>query len=383
MAITQLRFEQVKGDFGFTGVRQDLTSTQLSSVNNEDLNDTLSVFASTIKRINGGGINSGDFSDLETGFFNLDIKPAIHDNYSLGNLVNSWKGIQFTSGSLNSVADGIHLSGSKSVIYSAPMTDDTISHNFQGVALELDSLANTWAEYNGLVEYGLYNISGGLYWGTTLLNAGYKTIKTSTTISSGVSKNQSLASNSNWSTMDLSDFPAEMRYNTTEVYVNGQLMHSGSQSDVSNEIADYYLNDTTETAADLIFGFDIEANDVITVVAKYTSNSAAFATGGTGGTTTASGLTVTGVKTSNYTAAADEFIPVNLTSADITISLPAASTCTDSQICVKISGNTSAHKVIVDANGSETIDGDATYELTTDYESLLIISTGTEWLVIA
>ena len=70
---------------------------------------------------------------------------------------------------------------------------------------------------------------------------------------------------------------------------------------------------------------------------------------------------------------------VNLVGAsgDVTITLPAASA--DVQVAVKIAGAASGKEVIVDGNGSETIDGLTTRILNTDYESMHLISDGNNW----
>lgn len=90
-------------------------------------------------------------------------------------------------------------------------------------------------------------------------------------------------------------------------------------------------------------------------------------------------LSLTALKTSNYTAANWEMVLVNLVGAsgDVTVTLPAASS--NKQIAVKIAGLASGKEVIVDGNSSETIDGLATRIMNTDYESVHLISDGNNW----
>ena len=63
----------------------------------------------------------------------------------------------------------------------------------------------------------------------------------------------------------------------------------------------------------------------------------------------------------------------------VTLTLPAAAKFTR-VLHVKKLGTTA--NVVVDGDGSETIDGSTTYTMTTQYESLSLVSTGTEWYVI-
>jgi len=104
--------------------------------------------------------------------------------------------------------------------------------------------------------------------------------------------------------------------------------------------------------------------------------------GGGGGGSSAS-LEVTAQKTSNYTASNGDFVLVNLVGAsgDVTITLPAASS--DAQVAVKIAGAANGKIVTVDGNGAETIDGAATRTMDSDYESMHLISDGSNWWRIA
>ena len=91
------------------------------------------------------------------------------------------------------------------------------------------------------------------------------------------------------------------------------------------------------------------------------------------------GLTVVVETTTSRTAAAGEAIMVDDDTAGsaVTIDLPAGSA--DDQIVVNKRGSTA--NVIIDGNGAETINGATTYTLTTQYESVWLIWTGTEWSI--
>ena len=98
-----------------------------------------------------------------------------------------------------------------------------------------------------------------------------------------------------------------------------------------------------------------------------------------GGGGSGDNLSLTALKTSNYTASNWEMVLVNLVgaSSDVTVTLPAASS--DKQVAVKIAGAAMGKRVIVDGNASETIDGETTKILDSDYESIHMISDGSNW----
>jgi len=107
----------------------------------------------------------------------------------------------------------------------------------------------------------------------------------------------------------------------------------------------------------------------------------ANASGGGGGGS-GDGLSVTSQKTADYTASNGDVVLVNLvgTASDITnvtITLPAASS--DVQIIVKIVSAANGKTVTVDGNGAERIDGQSTKIMDSDYESMHLISDGSNW----
>jgi hypothetical protein len=83
------------------------------------------------------------------------------------------------------------------------------------------------------------------------------------------------------------------------------------------------------------------------------------------------------VKTSNYTAASKELVYVNVSSAAVTISLPASHNAGE-HICIKLV-SAASNTCTIDANGSQTIDGSLTLDLTTDYEWAILRSNGSNW----
>ena len=89
-------------------------------------------------------------------------------------------------------------------------------------------------------------------------------------------------------------------------------------------------------------------------------------------------------KTGGYTITVDDstkVIAVNATSGAVTVTLLASATAGDGfEITVKKT-DSSINAVTVDGNGSETVDGTATYVLGSQYESVTVRSDGTNWLV--
>jgi hypothetical protein len=86
--------------------------------------------------------------------------------------------------------------------------------------------------------------------------------------------------------------------------------------------------------------------------------------------------------TSNYTVSrSDSFIPVNATSGSVTITLPAAKETKGKRYTVK-KVDSSTNSVIVDPTGSDTIDDATTATLNIQYESICIMSDGSEYWII-
>ncbi len=103
---------------------------------------------------------------------------------------------------------------------------------------------------------------------------------------------------------------------------------------------------------------------------------------GTAAANAASFGTVRSVTASTSIVSSDFAIIANSTAAAITVSLPPAATANGRIFFVK-RVNAGANHVTVDPFGSETIDGTATYSLTTHWSKVSIISNGTEWFIVA
>jgi hypothetical protein len=79
---------------------------------------------------------------------------------------------------------------------------------------------------------------------------------------------------------------------------------------------------------------------------------------------------------------AHSFVRADATNGNITIQLPAASGVTGRQYMIKRADNI-GYTVTIDPNGSETIDGNLTYPLNTQYKYVIIVSNGSNWEIVA
>ena len=75
------------------------------------------------------------------------------------------------------------------------------------------------------------------------------------------------------------------------------------------------------------------------------------------------------------------YVAANATGGAFTIQLPNAATCFGRVYKLK-KIDTSANKITIDPNGAQTIDGQSTYQLQTQWQIITIISNGTDWEVI-
>lgn len=91
--------------------------------------------------------------------------------------------------------------------------------------------------------------------------------------------------------------------------------------------------------------------------------------------------TITAAKTSAYTAAAGEFIPVTGTSASFTVTLPTAVGISGRMIQLKRTDNTLAYTVTVATTSAQTIDGYSTRRLSTKDEWIIFVSDGANWYI--
>lgn len=86
-------------------------------------------------------------------------------------------------------------------------------------------------------------------------------------------------------------------------------------------------------------------------------------------------------KTATYTAANESIILVDASSGAVTINLPAASGLSGRQYTIKKT-DSSINKVTIDANASETIDGEAAKILWSKNDKIIVVSDGSNWFVL-
>lgn len=85
-------------------------------------------------------------------------------------------------------------------------------------------------------------------------------------------------------------------------------------------------------------------------------------------------------RTTAYSANVRDFILADASSAAFTVTLPLASSSTNQVIAIKKIDAT-ANAVTIDGNGSETIDGSLTLDITVQYELIKVISNGVSWFI--
>ena len=94
---------------------------------------------------------------------------------------------------------------------------------------------------------------------------------------------------------------------------------------------------------------------------------------------------VTSAKSASFTVQTTEFGQIylcNATSAAIVATLPSAATAGNGFKVAFKKTDSSANAVTLTPNGADTIDGAATYALTTQYSSVVVVSNGSVWSVI-
>lgn len=90
-------------------------------------------------------------------------------------------------------------------------------------------------------------------------------------------------------------------------------------------------------------------------------------------------------KSANYTATEnDQFIAVDATSAQVTITLPAVASTRVGKTYVIKKVDSSGNAASINPNASETLDGSSTtLDITTQWYAITIICTGAAWLAVS
>jgi hypothetical protein len=139
---------------------------------------------------------------------------------------------------------------------------------------------------------------------------------------------------------------------------------------------------TNKNAASGYAGLDGSTLLTTSVHGTGTANSTTFLRGDrTWATPTAQLSTTTSTKTTTYTTTAtDDYILADGASAAFTINMHAASTATKPITIKRI--NSGANNITIDPNSTETVDGATTRILTQQYESVTLVSNGSNWFVV-
>jgi len=85
-------------------------------------------------------------------------------------------------------------------------------------------------------------------------------------------------------------------------------------------------------------------------------------------------------KTTAYTTADEELIPVDTTGGAVTITLASADVSSGNEIIIKdVGGTASTNNITVATEGSETIDANGSITIDVDYGSIVVVGDGTNW----
>lgn len=167
-----------------------------------------------------------------------------------------------------------------------------------------------------------------------------------------------------------------------EVFLNGQYLILGHDwAEVGSTSS---LSDQIQILQGLVVG------DTLELRVQSAGGGSGSGGGGTGpagptgpqgppGNDAAGGPISIGTKTSNYTVLnTDCFLRADCTLSNITFTLPPAASVTGRIFYIK-KIDVTANTLMIAANGAETIDGSNTQTLTSQYQSISIISNGTSW----
>lgn len=181
--------------------------------------------------------------------------------------------------------------------------------------------------------------------------------------------------------------------------VDGSLLRYESSGSVWNDTAALLFSDagqlqvtTTGSSAGVLIGGDTQlyrsAADVLRTPDALTVDGLATLSGGAtvaGRLTNTAGVrrNVSSTKTGAYTVvlATDDVIRVDSTSAAFAVDLPASHSAGDQVEVKDVGGACYANNVTVTTADSDTIDGQATFVLDTNYQKNVFTSDGTNWMV--
>ena len=104
--------------------------------------------------------------------------------------------------------------------------------------------------------------------------------------------------------------------------------------------------------------------------------------GGLSGTVTLdAAVSVTPIKTANYTASIGELVRCDPTGGGFTVTLPAAAGLTGKSLTIKNSSD-AVDDIVIEPAGSDTIDGQPDITIQSARAALTFLSNGTNWEII-
>ena len=318
-----------------TATDKALVPSNISSLDLSAMDNTTSAF---ISDITGESLN--DLSDVSyTAGAGIDNYVLTYDNGT-----SSWgaEAAPTASPASETVAGVIEIATNAEATAGTATDKALVPSNLSSV--DLSVLDNTTSAF----------ITSGDIPTASETVAGVIEIATNAEAGAGTATNKALVP-SNISSLDLSAMD-----NTTSAFI----------SDITSES----LNDLSDVSFTAGAGID---NYVLTYDHSTTSWGAEASSVSNTPLTSAS-------PSSDYTissTAGSERAYILTPSADINVNLPSASTA-GSGFKYIIKNMSSAYTLTVDANSTETIDGTLTYDINVQYQSLTIISDGTNWLII-
>lgn len=102
--------------------------------------------------------------------------------------------------------------------------------------------------------------------------------------------------------------------------------------------------------------------------------------GAIGGGSTSRSVVSKAIGDSPYTATIGEDVLVDASGGNVTVNLPAASGLSGQSIWVS-KRDSSVNTVTIDGNGSETINGNLTLVISSQYDAFELMSDGTNWYI--
>ena len=226
----------------------------------------------------------------------------------------------------------------------------------------------------------LYANGGSLYWNANDLTAGgslQSSFDAGQTITIADNDNQTLAIVNNDTTNDTDTI-------TIDQNNEGYAIDIDFDCNNASDFSAMRINAANAGAGDAgALYIDTGYIQIDNITAPSTTTNRLYANGGNlywnaVNLTTDSRTVVT--KTSGYTANTGEDVLVTCSSADITITLPAASGNSGKTILVS-KRDATAYNVIVDGDSTETINGSLTHVISTQYDSFEYCCDGSNWYI--